>query len=310
MRHLPPLNALRAFEAAARHESFNRAAGELHVTPSAVSHQIKTLEEFLGVELFHRRPREVRLSDAGRELLPPVRDALEQIRAAAERVSGRQAGSTLTVSAAPSFVIGWLVPRLPDFQATHPGIEVRLDTAPHQVDFRSSDVDACVRYAAVGADFGDVRTHWLFGEELVPVCSPAMVGESGILRTPQDLERVTLLHSFTRAGQWQSWLRAAGVEGIDAKKGPRFSTDSIAVEAAAVGLGVALASRTVVARQLAEGRVVIPFDVSYCHEYGYYLVYPDSSEDDPRVAAFRDWLLASVGRTEEAVGADPARCAT
>lgn len=306
MKRLPPLNALRAFEAAARFESFNRAAKELHVTPSAVSHQIRTLEEFLGSDLFLRQARKVRLSEVGREFLPAVHDALEQIAVAAERVLERGGSSVLMVSSAPSFLVGWLVPRLSEFQIAHPGIEVRFDTSPQLTDLRSSDVDACIRYAAADTDFGDVCSHWLFGEELVPICSPALVGNAGILQEPADLARVTLLHSFSRTGQWRAWLRAAGVEGIDTEHGPRFSSDAIAVEAAAVGLGVALASRAVVARQLAEGRVVVPFDVGYCNEYGYYLVHTAAMTDDPRIVAFREWLLERVAGTDETSAFDRA----
>ncbi len=296
MERLPPLNALRAFEAAARFESFNRAARALHVTPSAISHQIRQVEEDLGQALFDREPRRVRLNAVGRTFLVPVREALEQIGRAAEQIRGRENSNILTLSCTPSFLVGWLVPRLSAFHRQHPDIEVRLDTSPVLVDLHSSDVDACIRYSPVGADFGRLQTHWLFGEELIPVCSPALVGETGILQEPADLARVTLLHSSTRVGQWRAWLRAAGVEGVDAEAGPSFSTDAIAVEAAAAGLGVALASRAVVANQLSEGRVAIPFDVGFCHDYGYYLVHLPEVADDRRIAAFRDWILEAVGQ--------------
>lgn len=298
MKELPPLNTLRAFEAAARYESFNRAAQTLHITPSAVSHQIRQLEEDLGSELFERLPRRVRLNAIGRRFLVPVREALGQLASAAEQIRQPEESNLLTLSCTPSFLVGWLVPRLSDFHHAYPDLEVRLDTSPQLVDLHASDVDACVRYAPSAQEFPDLEAHWLFGEELVPICSPAMVGEGGILQTPEDLKRVTLMHSFHRAGQWRNWLRAAGIEGVDTEQGPRFSTDSIAVEAAASGLGVALASRIVVAKQLAEGRVVIPFDVGFCHDYGYFLVYPPAAAGERRIAAFRDWILQEVGRTE------------
>lgn len=298
MKELPPLNTLRAFEAAARYESFNRAAQTLNITPSAVSHQIRQLEDDLGSELFERLPRKVRLNALGRRFLVPVREALGQLASAAEQIRQPEESNLLTLSSTPSFLVGWLVPRLSDFHHAHPDIEVRLDTSPHLVDLHSSDVDACVRYAPSAQEFPDLQAHWLFGEELVPICSPAMVGEGGILQTLEDLKRVTLMHSFHRAGQWRNWLRAAGIEGVDTEQGPRFSTDSIAVEAAASGLGVALASRIVVAKQLAEGRVVIPFDVGFCHDYGYFLVYPPESAGERRIAAFRDWILHEVGRSD------------
>lgn len=298
MKELPPLNTLRAFEAAARFESFNRAAQTLHITPSAVSHQIRQLEEDLGSELFDRLPRKVRLNALGRRFLVPVREALGQLASAAEQIRQPEESNLLTLSCTPSFLVGWLVPRLSDFHHAWPDIEVRLDTSPQLVDLHTSDVDACVRYAPSAQAFPDLEAHWLFGEELVPICSPSMVGEGGVLQKPEDLARVTLMHSFSRAGQWRNWLRAAGIEGVDTEQGPRFSTDSIAVEAAASGLGVALASRIVVAKQLAEGRVVIPFDVGFCHDYGYFFVYPPASAGERRIAAFRDWILQTVGRPE------------
>lgn len=298
MKALPPLNTLRAFEAAARHESFNRAAQTLHITPSAVSHQIRQLEEDLGSELFERLPRKVRLNAAGRRFLVPVQEALGQLASAAEQIRQPRESNLLTLSCTPAFLVGWLVPRLTDFHRAWPDIEVRLDMSPQLVDLHASDVDACVRYSPSAQAFPDLEAHWLFGEELVPICSPSMVGEGGILQKPEDLARVTLMHSFSRVGQWRNWLRAAGIEGVNTEQGPRFSTDSIAVEAAASGLGVALASRIVVAKQLAEGRVVIPFDVGFCHDYGYFLVYPPEAAKERRISAFRDWILQEVGRGE------------
>lgn len=298
MNELPPMNTLRAFEAAARFESFNRAAQTLHITPSAVSHQIRQLEEDLGSELFDRLPRKVRLNGAGRRFLVPVREALGQLASAAGQARQPVESNLLTLSCTPAFLVGWLVPRLSDFHRSWPDIEVRLDASPQLVDLHNSDVDACVRYAPSAQAFPDMEADWLFGEELVPICSPSLVGEGGILQKPEDLARVTLMHSFSRAGQWRNWLRAAGIEGVDTEQGPRFSTDSIAVEAAASGLGVALASRIVVAKQLAEGRLVIPFDVGFCHDYGYFLVYPPAAARERRIAAFRDWILYEVGRGE------------
>lgn len=291
VRRLPPLNALRVFEAAARFESFNRAAGRLHVTPSAVSHQIRTLEEFLGVALFRRSARAVRLTEAGRAFLPPVRDALEQIGTAAEHLMRRSESPALLLSVAPEFAIGWLVPRLTDFYAAHPEIEVRLDTSIELIDFRASDVDAAIRHTP-DPRYEGLVAHPLVREELVPVCSPGMV-ERG-LREPADLARFTLLHSRSRAGQWQNWLRLAGVPDLVGGGRQRFPSDAVALEAAASGLGVALANRVLVQRQLAEGRLVAPFEAGYRSDYGYYLVYPESSADDARIVAFRDWLLGVV----------------
>ncbi len=296
MRRLPPLNSLRAFEAAARFESFNRAGEALHVTPSAVSHQIKGLEQFLGVELFQRSPRSVALTRAGLTYLPPIRDALEQIGVATEQILQHESRSILTVSTTPAFAVGWLLPRLAEFQLEHPSLEVRLDTSIQFADFETSDVDLCIRYTAQQA-FPDLKAWRVLREELIPVCSPGFARRHD-LRSPEDLRRVPLLHTYPHMGQWRSWLAAAGVEGIDAEAGQKFANDAIAVEAAASGLGVAVADRLLLRRQLEEGRVVAPFDVSSGGDHAYHLLYPPEYERDPRITAFRDWVLAMVGEAQ------------
>ena len=289
MRRLPPLNPLRVFEAAARFESFNRAAEHLHVTASAVSHQVKALEQYLGVALFRRAVRQVTLTEAGRAYLPPIRDALEQIGVATEQLLQRSGRSVVTVSSAPAFASGWLVPRLAEFQLAHPDIEVRLEATVQLTDFDRSDVDVCIRYSARDS-FPGLRAHALFREELVPVCSPAFARENGIER-PADLRQVRLLHAYTRMGQWRSWLEAAGVDDIDPEAGQRFEDNSMSLEAAVAGLGVAIVNRPLVEKHLESGRVIAPFDLSYCSEYAFHVVYPPSREDDPKVVAFRDWAL-------------------
>jgi len=292
MRRLPPLNPLRAFEAAARFESFNRASESLHVTPSAVSHQIKTLERYLGVTLFHRAVRQVTLTRAAREYLPPVRDALEQITTATEQLLRASASPMLTVSTAPAFAAGWLVPRLMAFNLDHPEIDLRLDASIHLVDFDTSDVDACIR-STTQRHFPGLQAHRLFGEELIPVCSPDYAAAVR-LESPADLARATLLHVDARMDMWRSWLAAAGVDTIDPAAGQRFAHDAISVEAAAAGGGVALAVRRVVTGQLREGRLIAPFDLTVTTDYAYYLLYAPGAEADPKIRAFRDWLLLTV----------------
>ncbi|MDX1609791.1 MAG: transcriptional regulator GcvA [Halofilum sp. (in: g-proteobacteria)] len=289
MRRVPPLNGLRVFEAAARFESFNRAAEALHVTPSAVSHQIKALERYLGVDLFQRTPRSVTLTRAGRTYLPPIRDALEQIGIATEQIHQLETRSILTVSTTPSFAVGWLLPRLAEFQLEQPHLEVRLDTSIEFTDFDTSDVDVCIRYTAQRA-FPELRAYRVLQEELIPVCSPEFARRHR-LRRPEDLRGVPLLHNYPHMGQWRSWLSAAGVEGIDAEAGQKFANDAIAVEAAASGLGVAVADRLLLERQLKEGRVVAPFEFGAGGDYAYHLLYPPEYERDPRITTFRDWVL-------------------
>jgi len=290
VRHLPPLNALRAFEAAARHLSFHRAADELHVTPSAVSHQIKSLEDHLGVRLFRRLTRQVAMTHEGQEYLRPVRTALDQIDAATQRILGLRGGLSLTLSVSPTFATEWLVPHLSGFQTEYPDIEVRLVTNREVPDFSRSDADVAMPYGT--GDWPGLVAHLLLTEELVPVCSPALLEGEAKLERPEDLRRATLIHVLPRIDQWRNWLRAAGVDGVDAERGPKFQYTSLALEAAMSGLGVVVANRILVAPHLEAGRLAVPFDVDLPSTRGYYLVYPEDRANQPKVVAFREWLLA------------------
>lgn len=297
-RRLPPLNAVHTFEAAARHLSFYHAAEELHVTPSAVSHQVRSLETFLGVRLFHRLTRQVALTEAGQAYLPAIRAALDQIKLATERIqSGRESGP-LTMNVAPPFA-GWLVPRLPLFQVAQPDIEVRLNlvNSTELIDFSRSDVDVVIRYGEV--DRPNLANHRLISEQLVPVCSPILLDGSSPLQQPEDLQNVTLLHALPRLGQWKIWLNAAGVSGVDAARGPKFHNTPLTLDAALAGLGVAIADKRLVTKELESGRLVIPFDIPLSGESAYYLIHPEDQTDNPKIAAFRDWLLAEVGRSQD-----------
>jgi LysR family glycine cleavage system transcriptional activator len=288
MPRLPPLNAVRTFEVAARRLNFNRAAAELHVTPSAVSHQIRQLERFLGVTLFRRGSRQVALTPQGERYLAAVHEALERISIATARVKTDNA-RTLTVSVAPAFASPWLIPRLAGFQIEHPEIEVRLISSIEVVDFSvATDVDAAVRYGL--GRWPGLKCHRLFAEELVPVCAPALRKGGKTLRRPADLRSATLLHALSRLGEWRTWLALAGVEGVDADRGPKFQTMPLALEAAAAGQGVAIADRRLVAPWVKDGRLRVLFDLRLPSASAYYLVYPRSSAADARIVAFRDWL--------------------
>lgn len=292
MQRLPPLKALRAFEAAARFESFNRAAEALNVTPSAVSHQVRALEEAIGVRLFKRLNRQVALTPQGRAYLPPIRDAFEQIRIATEQLRPRDEVEAITLSAAPSFAMAWLVPRLPQFQLAHPDIEVRLISAIELEDFTRPDVDVGIRSGR--GRWPGLRSHRLMAEELVPVCSPELVESGQGLHEPADLAEATLLHELPRLGQWRSWLAAVGVQNVDAERGPKFQGASMTAEAAIAGLGVALANRPMVEAPLNDGRLVVPFDIRLPSESAYYLVYPEERAGDTTVEAFRTWILEAI----------------
>lgn len=296
MKRLPPLNTLRAFEAAARHESFLQAAGELHLTPSAVSHQIRTLEEHLGVSLFRRRPRAVSLNDSGRAFWTSVRDALDDIARAAERVASDPGAGVLTVSAAPVFAIGWLVPRLAGFQARHPDIDVRLDTSLDMVDLDASDVDMAIRYTA-RPDFPGLRVELLFHEQPAIVCSHEMAAR---LSGPADLRECPLIHTRTQVGKWRAVLAASGIEDVDLDRGLHFANDMLALEAAASGLGVAIANQNVLAeRWFADGRLTIPFALDYTGPHGYYLCCPEAAVEQDKIVAFREWLMNLVAEERE-----------
>lgn len=302
IRRLPPLNTLRAFESAARHGSFLRAARELHVTPSAVSHQIRALEKFLGVALFRRDGRQVLLTREGETYLHSVREGLTLIAAATGRIANSRPGGVLTLSVAPSFANPWLAPRLADFQLRHPELEVRLSSTMDVVDFKKSDVDAAVRHGA--GRWPGLATHRLFAEELIPVASPKLRVGRKSLKKPTDLRATTLLHVMNRLGEWRVWLTAAGVTHIDAEAGPKFHTTPLALESAIAGRGVAIADRRLVSDYLRSGKLVAPFDLVLPRVYAYYLVYPEARANDPNIAVFREWLLAEAigGGTSEMTG--------
>lgn len=303
MRPLP-LNAIRVFESTARHLNFNRAAQELHVTPSAVSHQIRALEEFLGVRLFQRLGRKVVLTAEGESYRVSVRTGFEHIYAATERIAAQRGPRALTVSAAPAFATPWLVPRLVAFQLAHPDIEIRLIAALELVDFSRSDVDVAIRYGM--GDWPGLRSHRLFAEALTPVCSPRLRKGAHALKRPNDLRHATLLHALSRLGQWRIWLNVAGVTGVQAERGPKFHSTPMALEAAIAGQGVAIADRRLVERYIENGRLVVPFEISFPSDSAYYLVYPQERADNARIAAFREWLLAEVAATAApAVAVDP-----
>lgn len=289
MSQLPPLKALRVFEAAARTQSFNLAGEALNVTPSAVSHQIKSLEEFLGVKLFLRLNRKVVLTPEGRAYLVPIRNALEEVRIATDQLRRGESAGTITLSSAPSFAVGWLMPRLPQFQLEHPDIEVRLISSIELVDFANSDVDAAIRTGK--GIWSGLCAHRLMAEELVPVCSPVLVRTGRGLRRPADLREANLIHDVARLGQWRSWLAAVGVEDVNPERGPKLQGADMVVEAAVAGLGVAIASRSVLERHIEEGRLVVPFDIELPSESAYYLVYPEHRRDNAKIVAFGKWIL-------------------
>lgn len=289
---LPPLSALRTFEAAARHLSFTRAAEELHVTQAAVSHQIRTLEEHLGVLLFRRLNRRLLLTDEGQLLMPAVRRAFDELSAGVERVRERCCGGALTISTTPSIAANWLAGRLGRFQALRPEFEIRLMATPRLIDFAREGVDCGIRYGF--GSWPGLRALRLLNATLVPLCSPKLLEGPRPLRTPADLGHHTLLHALDDMDDWRLWLQAAGVPGIDPTRGLKFDSLPLALRAAIGGAGVAIAGAPMATEDLAAGRLVQPFDLELPSECAYYFVAPEATADQPKIEAFRDWLLQEV----------------
>ena len=290
-RRLPQLNALKAFEAAARHESFTRAAEELCVTQGAVSHQVKSLEAELGLKLFHRERQRLVITEAGRSYLEVVRDALDRIAAGTERLLQRQSAGVLTVSTSPNFAAKWLVHRLARFALAHPGIDLRISASLHHVDFAREDIDLAIRHGDGRAS--GLHVTRLCAEELVIVCSPRLLSGKNALRKPADLGKHTLLHVDDR-NDWVRWLEAAGVENVDVSRGPILNQASMAIDAAVDGQGVALARSALAAWDLIGGRLVRPFELALPVPYAYWIVCPKATANLPKIGIFRDWLLSEA----------------
>ena len=290
-RQLPPLNALKAFEAAARSESFTRAAAELFVTQGAVSHQVKALEATLGVKLFNRERQRLVITDAGREYLNVVRDAFDRIAAGTERVVQRQNSGALTVSTSPDFAAKWLVYRLGRFAETHPGIDLRVSATMHHVDFVREEVDVAVRHG--DGDWSGLDAVRLCSEQLFPVCSPKLMSGPKRIAKPSDLLKFPLLH-LDDSKAWSAWFEAASVADAEMTRGLVLNRASMLIDAAVDGQGVALARTTLAAWDLINGRLVKPFDLSLKLSKTYWIVCPKTTSKKPKIVTFRDWLLAEA----------------
>jgi LysR family glycine cleavage system transcriptional activator len=311
---LPPLNALRAFEAAASHLSFKKAAEDLSVTPTAVSHQIKGLESFLGVVLFHRLTRALELTPEGEALLPKVREGMACLASAVECSRAARTNhlpDRLVVCAPPSFAARWLVPRLRRFAARQPGIELHVASSLAAIDSaRSSDdpSNGTVRLheedSQIWIRFGmgrypNFRVDKFLAPNYIAVCSPELFASGLPPRAPEEVRLHCLIHDDTIANEkarpsWTEWLQTAGVTGVDATAGPHFRDSGLAIAAALDGLGIALAFAPLVSADIAEGRLVSPFDIAVGQRYAYYLAIPEAMAERPAVALFREWLLQEV----------------
>jgi LysR family glycine cleavage system transcriptional activator len=290
-RRLPPLNALRAFEAGARHLSFTKAAEELHVTQAAVSHQVKALEEYLGVALFRRMTRQIALTEAGRALVPVLSESFDQIAAAAEALRERPESRTLTVTLTPAFGSKWLAGRLGRFWTGHPEIDLRLHHTVTSVDFAVEEVDMGVRWGS--GDWPGLESEFLISVDVTPVCSPALLEGDHPLCCPEDLAHYTLLHEDDHE-DWVQWFITAGLDGDAARRGPTLDDSGVLLRAAADGHGVALGRLSLIGDDLGSGRLVVPFDLRLEIEHGYHVVYRPGGLDNPKIKAFRDFLLAEI----------------
>jgi LysR family glycine cleavage system transcriptional activator len=294
---LPPLNALRAFECAARHLSFKKAADELHVTPPAIGHQIRNLEDFLGVPLFHRLNRAVLLTDAAQVCLPDLREGFQRLAAGVDRIKGHGGRGVLVVNVAPTFAIKWLVPRLTRFQARHPQITVRVETTTTIVELMRGGIDLAIRFC--GDINAGLAAETLFQEEVAPVCAPRLMEGPHPLRRPEDLRRHTLIHLEGESADpsqpdWPAWLKAAGVTGVDLGSGLYFTQTVTAAQAAIDSQGVALLGQTCLLDDLAAGRLIRPFALGFPVAYAYRMVSPQATFHQPNVTAFRSWLRAEA----------------
>ena len=292
-KRLPPLSALRAFEAVARTLSFTGAARELHVTPGAISQQVRALEEQLGTALFRRSRRSVALTAAGSAILPDVQAGFESLSRVLDDGWRRSQGKTLTISVAPSFASKWLLPRLPEFAAQFPDIELRISATVGLVDFAREEVDLAIRFGSGG--YGDVKTERLFSEALAPMCAPRLVTPRRPLNTPSDLRHFRLIHDLSipwrdHESGWARWLKLAGAGEVNASRGSRFSLAELALQAAIDGTGVVLGRLALAQQDLAEGRLYRPFSVVLPLDMSYYLVMPKKKHERPEIQSFKAWI--------------------
>jgi len=286
------LNALRSFEAAARVGSFQAAALELSVTPSAVSHQIKSLESFLGITLFEREKRRVFLTSAGERYLTVIEHALDEIDIATRRLIASPNSRSVNISVAPAFLTRRLVPKIREFQEHYPNVELRLSALNEEVDFQHSDMDMAIYFGR--GEWRDLNIHFLQGMTLVPVCNPKLEQHGHPLRTPQDLHHHTLLRVSNRPDEWKQILDKAGIARAEINKVMTFSSTSLALTAAMEGAGVALTDHKLVERELAYGQLIVPLELKLETENGFYLVYPKGRQLTYGMRAFRDWINAAM----------------
>ncbi len=300
---LPPLKALRAFEASARQLSFTRAAEELFVTQAAISHQIKSLEEHLGIKLFMRKNRALLLTEEGQSYYLDIKDIFTSINDATERLLNRGAKGAITVSSQASFAIQWLVPRLTTFNALHKEIDVRIKAVDQPENSLTEDVDVAIYYGR--GRWPNIHADKLHTEYIIPVCSPLLAQENTVngkqaLLSYDDLSEHTLLHDTSRK-DWKRWFKQVGVKAANVNHGPIFSHSAMVLQAAVHGQGVALAYSVLAKPEIDSGRLICPFNDVLVSKNAYFIVCRESQQDNPKISAFREWMLDMVAAEQEQI---------
>lgn len=305
MHRLPSLTNLRAFECAARHGSFTRAAEELFVTQGAISQNVKHLEGELGFALFVRQGRQLHLTAEGRRLAQATGDALDQIATTLIELRREESGGILTVSTLPSFAMQWLIPRLGRFRDRYPEIDIRIHTDDRPVDFIREDIDMAVRYGAHPTDDRHHVSVPLMEEQVFPVCSPRLMASGPALDRPEDLRHILLIHDETDRGvqgcgyNWESWFGQVGISGIDTSRGPSYYHGHMVIQAAEAGQGVALTRTSLAEDAIRQGRLIRLFDIEYPAPDAYYVVWPKNRVANPKIRAMCDWLLEEAGQLRQ-----------
>lgn len=299
-RNMPPLNHLRAFEAAVRHESFTRAADELHVTQGAISRHVRQLEGYLGFELFERTNNNLAVAHEARHFCETLTRAFNEIDRAAQTLRQSHRRTMLRIHGTTNFMVRWLIPRLPGFQAAQPRIEVRLSSGREDVGFGADGVDAAIRFG---------RGHWagchadpLFAVEMVPVCTPELAARLA-LREPQDILRATVYHTYLRRDEWPRWFRLVSAQPFAPAAAAYLDDAVVMLQCVLAGMGIGLAHRHYVLDELRNGRLVIPFDVPLRHRSAFYFVCAEDALRTPAVAGFRSWLLDAAAQCDGSHGA-------
>lgn len=298
MRKIPPLNSLKSFEAAARNGSFHGAADELCVSVSAISHQIKQLEAYLNVELFNRQNRNIELTEAGAKYYPTLRESFDLISYGTTKLLEPKDSKTLTVQLYSTIAIRWLIPKLPDFQAKYPKINVRLHTSHEDVDFTHSDVDACIKIGPAREQ--DLDFQYLFTSELFPVCSPNYLAEHPELITERNLKEATILQVYPSKRDWRFWLDNAEIIGVDPDSGLKFDSYDHALTTALQGMGVALGMQPYISTELSSRMLVEPFPELRCsHPDKWYFVCRKEKSHLKKISLFRNWLIEQIDQSPE-----------